>query len=214
MRSKSHPLFKIHNGELHQEAHIISTVESVPHGQKHQRHQLTDQSIVEELQPLVHILGRPVIRIHIKRIDVMLVTRRILEAHQPNVRTARPVRLPLLLVERDERQAKAHGGSLAQQPHRNVFVQRKLSPQRQHQPTLHQIQFAKLLRQQILIRHVSRAQLVHQQIPNANGSALQTRPDISLIVEFLVGETGESTERKLWSDQQTSRKQSESVQFE
>lgn len=63
-----------HDEKFHEKAVIVARVESVPDGEKEKCHGLTDFPHPQPLQPLVDVLGAPVISVDVEREYVMMKT--------------------------------------------------------------------------------------------------------------------------------------------
>lgn len=55
----TYSFFKMNEQKLHKESHIVSGMEAVPYCEKHQRRNVTDVLVVQELESLVYVLEHP-----------------------------------------------------------------------------------------------------------------------------------------------------------
>lgn len=75
----THLLLHPDHHKLHEERHVVAAVESVPNGQEEQRPKVAQHAVVQELEPLVHVHGDPVVRLHVERLDVVAKLAGVLE---------------------------------------------------------------------------------------------------------------------------------------
>lgn len=81
----------MNDNKLHQEAHIVASMEAMPDGQEEQRCTMTYVTIAQEFEPLKNVFGNPMVRVHIKRFNVVLEFLCILEDDKFNISAAWPI---------------------------------------------------------------------------------------------------------------------------
>lgn len=67
----THRLLKVNQQEFHEERHVVAGVKAMPNGQKQQRRNVTDVSVVKKLETLVDVLENPQVGLHVERGDVV-----------------------------------------------------------------------------------------------------------------------------------------------
>ena len=110
---------------------------AMPHSKKHQGRQLADVAVVHELQPLVHVIHHPVVRVDVEGLDVVTELLRRLQPPQLDICTSSPVSFSgtiLGLLEANVGEAGDHADALRHQPNGEVLGKDQLAPDgKQHQ---------------------------------------------------------------------------------
>lgn len=99
----THPFFKMHKQEFHEERHVIAGMKAMPYGQKQESRDVTYVSIVKKFEPFVDILEYPQVGLHVKRGNIVTKAVCVLEDTQLNVGTTTPIFDASALILRYER---------------------------------------------------------------------------------------------------------------
>lgn len=77
--TSTHPFLELNQQKLHEECHVVARVESMPGSKEEESRNVTDVTVVEELETLVDVLENPQVSLDVERRNVLLKVVCVLE---------------------------------------------------------------------------------------------------------------------------------------